>query len=87
MAEPYLTVAEIDAKYPNEWVFIANPTTRRRSEAVTGGVVVLHSPDRTEFWRMVGEWDDPAVKHTASWYTGREPVDDLEPAEPEPGAA
>ena len=87
MAEPYLTMAEIEAKYPNEWVLIANPKMGKKHEWVLGGTVVVHSADRAEFLRLVGEWDDPAVKHVASWYTGKETVDDLEPAEPEPGVA
>ncbi len=87
MAEPYLTMAEIEAKYPNEWVLIANPTTRGRSLAPTGGIVVLHSTDHAEFLRMVQDWDDPACKHIASWYTGKLPVDELLPADSEPGAA
>jgi hypothetical protein len=87
MAEPYMTMAEIEAKYPNEWVLIANPTRRGRSLAPTGGVVVLHSPDRAEFLRMVGEWDDPAVKHIASWYMGTFPPEEILPPEPEQGVA
>ena len=42
-------------------------------------------------WRfaagLVGDWDDPGVKHTASWYTGKDCGDSFEPAEPEPGVA
>ena len=87
MAEPYLTMAEIEARYPNEWVFLINPTHRRKWGALTGGCVVFHSPDRAEFLRMVGEWDDPSVKHTASWYTGKDTADDIEPVEPEHGVA
>ena len=85
MAEQYSTMAEIEAKYPNEWVLIANPTTRGRSLAPTGGVVVLHSPDRAEFLRMVGEWDDPNVKHLVTQYVGKFPeeADEIEPVEPE----
>jgi hypothetical protein len=86
MAEPYMTMAEIEAKYPNEWVLIANPKLTRYQEVV-GGVVVLHSPNRVEYLRLVGEWDDPAVKHTASWYTGKPGDEELLPAEPEPGVA
>lgn len=86
MTEPYLTMAEIEAKYPNEWVLIASPTTRRRSLAPTGGVVVLHCADRTEFIRRVAEWDNPTVRHYAIEYTGTFPEesDELIPAEPEP---
>lgn len=86
MAGPYLTMAEIEAKYPNEWVFLANPKVSKRRE-ILGGVILLHSPDWAEYLRMVGEWDDPDVKHIASWYTGKDAGDDLEPAEPEPEVA
>jgi hypothetical protein len=86
---PYMTMAEIKAKYPDEWVFLANPTSTRYHE-VTGGHVILHHANRAEYLQMVGEWDDPDVKHLASWYTG-EPKDDLEifpsAAETGPGAA
>jgi len=42
MYGPYMTIAEITAKYPDEWVFLANPTTSR--QGVTGGYVILHAP-------------------------------------------
>jgi hypothetical protein len=71
MAE-YMTMPEIEAKYPNEWVFLANPTTKRGSLAPTGGLVLLHCADRAEFYRRIEEWGgDPAVQHVASWYTGK----------------
>jgi hypothetical protein len=90
MNNPYLTMAEIEAKYPNEWVFITNATTNGASLAPTGGVVVFHSPDHIEFSRMRGDWNgwgDPTYRQTASWYTGYETVDALLPVEKEPGAA
>ena len=87
MAEPYMTMAELEARYPNAWVFIINPTHRRKWGALTGGCVVFHCPDRAEFLRMIGEWEDPTVKHTASWYTGKDTADDIEPVEPEHGVA
>jgi hypothetical protein len=85
MAEPYLTMAEIEAKYPNEWVLIANPTSRRRSLEVTGGHVVLHCADRAEFLRRVAEWYDPEIKHLATRYIGKFPdeIGELLPVEPE----
>ena len=87
MYGPYMTIAEITAKYPDEWVFLANPTTSR--QGVTGGYVILHAPDRAEFLRRIGEWDDPEVKHLASWYTGDpcEGLGEILPADTEPGAA
>jgi hypothetical protein len=87
MYGPYMTIAEINAKYPNEWVFLANPTSSR--QGVTGGYVILHAPDRAEFYRLMSQWDDPEVKHLASWYTGEiKGVELLPPdAEPEPEVA
>jgi hypothetical protein len=73
-------MAEIETKYPNQWVLIANPKMGRKPKWVLGGHVVLHSPDRAEFLRMLGEWDDPEVMHTASWYTGKFPEEELLPA-------
>ncbi|AWM39975.1 hypothetical protein GobsT_16270 [Gemmata obscuriglobus] len=87
MYGPYLTMTEIKAKYPDEWVFLANPTSTRHE--VTGGYIILHSPDRAEYMRLVGECDDPAVKHLASWWTGEIRGVEIFPpdAEPESGAA
>ena len=46
MGEQYLTMAEIEAKYPKEWVLIDRPTNNRRTGDVTGGYVIMHTPDR-----------------------------------------
>ena len=88
MYGPYMTIAEIEAKYPNEWVFIANPTATRYHE-VTGGHVILHAADRAEYLRLVSEWDDPKITQLASWYTGEIKGIEVFPpdAEPEPGVA
>lgn len=80
MAEPYLTMAEIEAKYPNEWVFLANPTTRRGSQAPTGGHVVFHCADHGECLRRV--FDHPDVVDGAVWFTGPAVVDEVEIAIP-----
>ena len=48
MSEPYRTMDEIKAAYPNEWVLIDRPKMNR-SDAAVGGIVVLHSADRDEF--------------------------------------
>ena len=69
MYGPYLTMAEIEAKYPDEWVFVANPKYARGYK-VLGGHVVFHAPNREDFYRLIRAWEDPAVKETASWYTG-----------------
>lgn len=90
MTEPYLTLAEITAKYPNALVLLGNPTTARGSLAPTGGHVLLSATDRAEFDRQFEAWPgNPAVTHLASWYTGpAEAAEVLSPvAELEPGAA
>ena len=87
---PYMTMAEIKAKYPNSLVLRGNPTTKRGSLAPTGGYVVLHATDRAEFDRQFEAWPgDPAIKHLASWYTGEIKATEilLPDAEPEPGVA
>jgi hypothetical protein len=86
MSEPYLTWAEIEAKYMNQWVLIADATHRRRSLELTGGRVVIHCADRAEFLRRVGEWDEPGCKLAAVEYVGKFPEEEPEllPAEPEP---
>lgn len=49
MTTEYLTMAEIEAKYPNEWVLIDRPRETRSKKDREGGYVVFHSPDRDEF--------------------------------------
>lgn len=88
MAEPYMTIAEINAKYPNSWVLIGNPTLTRYNE-VRGGYVVFHAASREEYYRLIETWDDPTVKETASWYTGEvgKWTDEALSTDAEPGAA
>lgn len=71
MSEPYMTMAEIEAKYANEWVLIDKPTSEPGSLAVTGGAVVFHCRDRAEFIRRV--FDFPEVRDGAIQYAGRFP--------------
>lgn len=68
MGTQYLTMAEIEARHPNEWVLIGNPTSRPGSLAPTGGAVVYHSADHAEFLRRV--FDFPEVTDGAVWFTG-----------------
>ena len=61
-------MAEIAVKYPNEWVLIDRPKTRRGSHAVLGGYVVMHNPDRDDFDRRL--FDFPGVTDGAILFTG-----------------
>ena len=45
----HLTWAEIEQKYPGEWVLLDAPTHDRRWAEVTGGRLVLHTPDIEDF--------------------------------------
>ena len=81
MADEYLTTAEIYAKYPNEWVLIDRPTTKRRSLKVTGGYVAFHCADRREFLHRVGEFT--AVTEGAVLFAGKF-VEDIDEVELEP---
>src|SRR4051794_9614569 len=52
MGGQYLTLAEIEAQYPNEWVLIDRPRTTKYQE-VLGGYVVCHSKDREAITRAI----------------------------------
>lgn len=64
MSEPYLTLAEIEAKYPSQWVLLDQPTSNRYDE-VTGGCLVLHDPDMDQFHRRMMDHRRP---HMAALY-------------------
>lgn len=66
MAE-VLTLQEIEARFPREWVLIGDPETDESLEVLTG-TVLWHSRDRDEVYRKCGELR-PA--YAAFHYTGR----------------
>jgi hypothetical protein len=70
MAEPYLTMAEIEAKYPNQWVLINRPTKDQRTGRTSGGIVVLHSAERADFDQRF-EQSLESVGDCAILYTGK----------------
>jgi hypothetical protein len=47
----YLTRAEIEARFPEEWVLVDEPQTDQYLH-VLGGTVLCHSKDRDEFDRQ-----------------------------------
>ena len=49
-----LTIAEIEAKYPSEWILVEDPCTNEALE-VQSGTVLWHSPDRDEVYRKAVE--------------------------------
>ncbi len=48
--EAAMTMAEIEVRFPGEWVLIADPEVDD-SLNVLGGTVLYHNPDRDEFDR------------------------------------
>ncbi len=72
MAEPYLTMAEIEAKYPNEWVLVDRLKKGRDGMAV-GGTVVAHSAEREVVYRVAGTL--PIPRDVALFHTGPIPED------------
>jgi hypothetical protein len=49
-----LTISEIEAQYPSEWILLENPSTND-ALAVQCGTVLWHSPDRDEVYRKAVE--------------------------------
>jgi hypothetical protein len=88
MTEPYLTMTEIEDKYRDEWVLIADARFDKYDRLV-GGHVELHHADGVEFHMRLREWDkaNPRVKSIATIYLGRYPAEEVLTAESEPGAA
>ncbi len=67
MTEPYLSMPEIEARYPNEWVLIDRPKTDRHQQ-VLGGHVLAHSGDKTAVYERAKQL--PAPVDIALLYTG-----------------
>ena len=52
--EQVLTIAEIEAQFPSEWILVEDPATNEALE-VQSGKVLWHSPDRDEVYRKAVE--------------------------------
>ncbi|HEY3242615.1 MAG TPA: hypothetical protein VGM03_04610 [Phycisphaerae bacterium] len=64
-----LSLAEIHARYPSEWVLLVDPQYDEREEIV-GGRVLWHSKDRDEVYRKDLELQPQSA---AYHYTGELP--------------
>lgn len=71
MAEPYLTMVEIEAKYPNEWVVVGQLKKGRDGFAVGG--VLAHGTDKEAVYGAVDQL--PVPHDLALFYTGPIPED------------
>ncbi len=50
MMSDQLSIAEIESRYPNEWILVEDPITNDALE-VQSGKVICHSADRDEVYR------------------------------------
>ncbi len=66
-----MSLAEIQAQFPSEWVFLEDPETTESLE-VKSGKVLWHSKDRDEVYRKARELHP---RHSAILYTGTLPED------------
>jgi hypothetical protein len=66
-----LTIGEIEAQYPCEWVLIGDPQTDEFQHLLSG-IVLFHSPDRDEVDRKLLELRPPRF---AFRYLGELPKD------------
>jgi hypothetical protein len=67
LVNEFLTIAEIEDRYPSEWILIEDPITSDEN-GLESGRVVFHSPDRDEMHRKVIEL---RPQQFAFHYTGR----------------
>jgi hypothetical protein len=67
--EQVVTLQQIAAQFPSEWVLVGDPETDE-SLAVLGGQVLWHSKDRDEVYREIGKF---RPKRFAMLYTGTMP--------------
>jgi hypothetical protein len=67
-----LSKAEIETRYPSEWVLVGDPESDENLEIIRG-TVLFHSPDRDEMYRKAIEL---RPKSAATLYTGALPEDE-----------
>ena len=65
-----MTMAEIEAAFPCEWVLVGDPVRDQQTRLVRGRVL-WHSKDRDEVYRKAIESE---CKHVAYLYTGPIPA-------------
>ena len=63
-----LTIAEMERKYPNEWLFITEPEISENTELL-GGIVSVHSRVRDDIYDALDGFIGGAAIH----YTGKMP--------------
>jgi len=69
-----MTIAEIEAKYPNEWVLV-DKLKKSGDGLAIGGTVVTHNPERDVVYQAAEKL--PTPRDVALFYTGPIPDDVL----------
>lgn len=69
-----MTMAEINERFPSEWVLLSDPQTDENLEIVNG-TVICHSKDEEEVHRKAMEL--PIPRDIAVFYTGPFPDDEV----------
>lgn len=69
--ENVMTIAEIEASFPSQWVLVQDPQTSQTLD-VQGGKVIAHSKDRDEVYRFAAT---TRPGRFAILYTGTIPKD------------
>ncbi|MDE0087314.1 MAG: hypothetical protein OXU23_16450 [Candidatus Poribacteria bacterium] len=60
-----LTIAEMERKYPNEWLFIIEPKTRENTTHLVSGIVQGHSKSRNDVYEASRKFKgDAAIRWT-----------------------
>ncbi len=73
-----LTIEQIKAQYPNQWVLVGNPQMRNDGfvgpliRKIIAGIVLFHSKDKRELWYKAVNIAK-TVNETACIYTGEIP--------------
>jgi hypothetical protein len=70
MGDEYLTMAEIEQRYPNEWVLIDRLQTQGKWGEPLGGHVVWHASDQGTFYERLQEFQEVG-DYCAIRYTGK----------------
>jgi hypothetical protein len=65
-----VTRAEIEARFPSEWVLLADPE-KDEHHRICSGRLLWHSKDRDECYRKAAEL---RPRHGTVLYTGRIPI-------------
>ena len=60
-----MTVEEMSQKYPNEWLFIIQPKTRKNTTHLVSGIVQVHSKSRDDVYEASRKFKgDAAINWT-----------------------